>query len=166
MMIENKIRIGFGYDCHRLIKGDGIILGGINIPCGYTFQAHSDGDVVLHALMDALLGAMGKPDIGEHFPNTKTEYRNISSILLLQNVNDILIKNNYRINNIDMTIIAETPDLAPYKPRMIKNIAQTLSLLANNVSVKAKTNEGIGALGRNEGIAVHCVVLIEESSAA
>jgi len=157
------MRVGYGYDCHRLIKGDGIVLGGVHILCSYTFKAHSDGDVVLHALIDALLGEMGQADIGEHFPNTQTEYQDISSMLLLRNVYEKLVKNNYYINNIDMTIIAEAPNLVQYKPKIIKNIAQALSLSVNNVSVKAKTNEGLGALGHNEGIAVHCVVSIQEN---
>lgn len=157
------MRIGFGYDFHRLVTGDGLVLGGVNIPYHLAFQAHSDGDVVLHALIDALLGAMGCADIGEHFPDTESEYQNISSMLLLKNVDEILTRKNYHINNIDMTIIAEAPNLVQYKPKMVKNIAQALSLSINNVSVKAKTNEGLGSLGRNEGIAVHCVVLIEEN---
>jgi 2-C-methyl-D-erythritol 2,4-cyclodiphosphate synthase len=156
------MRIGYGYDCHRLIEGDGIFLGGVNIPYDRVFAAHSDGDVVLHALIDALLGAMGQSDIGEHFPSTQAEYQDISSMLLLRNVHEMLIKKNYLINNIDMTIIAEAPNLSQYKPKMAKNIAQALSLSINNVSVKAKTNERMGALGRHEGIAVHCVVLIRE----
>lgn len=157
------MRVGFGYDFHRLVKGDGLVLGGIKIPYHLTFKAYSDGDVVLHALIDALLGAMGCADIGEHFSSAEPKYQNISSTLLLKNVYEILTKKNYHLNNIDITIIAEAPNLIRYKPKMVKHIAQALSVPIDNVSVKAKTNEGSGSLGRHEGIAVHCVVLIEEN---
>jgi 2-C-methyl-D-erythritol 2,4-cyclodiphosphate synthase len=162
------MRIGFGYDIHALepldiehasVKGT-FVLGGIVLPSSYRIKAHSDGDVVLHALMDALLGALALGDIGQHFPDTDDRYKGISSVQLLEKVYQLLVEKGYVLGNADLTIIAEVPKLSPYYTAMREKIADILSCDTDRISVKATTAEGLGALGRTEGLAVHAVVLL------
>lgn len=152
--------VGIGYDVHRYEKGNRIRLGGIDIPSEYSCIAHSDGDVVLHSLIDALLGATGLGDIGDHFPDTDLDYKNISSVKLLNKV--LLMIQDCKIINIDMTIVAEKPKLFKYKRQIADNIAKLCSCDVHRVNVKATTNEKMGSLGREEGIGVLCVVQIEK----
>lgn len=153
-------RIGHGYDCHAFCEGDHIVIGGVNIPFHKGIKAHSDGDVLLHAIGDALLGAAALGDLGCFFPDNDPNYHNMDSKIILHNINNELEKSTYRINNIDSTIIAENPKLANYILTMRKHIAEVLKLPLNAVSVKATTNEKMGWLGRGEGIAAHAVVLV------
>ena len=151
------IRVGMGYDVHKLTEGRDLILGGVNIPWEKGLLGHSDADVVVHAIMDALLGAAALRDIGRHFPDTDPKYKGISSILLLQRVGKLLEENMYVINNIDATIIAQKPKLLPYIDTMIKNVAQALHLEENQVNIKATTEEGLGFTGSMEGISAHAI---------
>ena len=155
-------RIGLGYDIHRFAKGRKLFLGGIEIPHKKGLQGHSDADVVLHAICAALLGAMGKGDIGEHFPNTDPKYKNISSTVLLMKVLNILRKERYEIINIDVVVQAERPKIMPYKMAMRRHIAQTLSIDVSCVNMKATTNEGLGAIGKGEGVAAFAVALLHQ----
>lgn len=154
------MRIGNGYDVHRLVAGRDLILCGEKIPYELGLLGHSDADVATHAIMDALLGAMGKRDIGVLFPDNDQTYKGISSQVLLKKVGDILIKEGYRIYNIDTTIIAQAPKLSQYIPNMVKNIAKTLSIDENEINIKATTTEMLGFEGRGEGISAMAVVLI------
>lgn len=154
------MRIGQGYDVHRLTEGRKLILGGVEIPYEKGLLGHSDADVLLHAVMDALLGAAALGDIGQHFPDTDEKYRGISSLELLDLVGKLLAENGYLIENIDSTIIAQRPKLLPYRPQMAKNIAGTLGLEESQVSVKATTEEGLGFTGSGEGIAAQAVCLL------
>ena len=151
------IRVGMGYDVHKLTEGRDLILGGVNIPWEKGLLGHSDADVVVHAIMDALLGAAALRDIGRHFPDTDPKYKGISSILLLQHVGKLLEENMYVINNIDATIIAQKPKLLPYIDTMIQNVAQALHLEESQVNIKATTEEGLGFTGSMEGISAHAV---------
>lgn len=154
------MRIGMGYDVHRLAEGRKLILCGVEIPYEKGLLGHSDADVALHAIMDALLGAAALGDIGKHFPDTDPAYEGISSLRLLERVGQLLDQNNYVIENIDATIIAQQPKLLPYMPQMVKNIAQALGLEENQVNVKATTEEGLGFTGSGEGIAAQAVCLL------
>lgn len=154
------MRIGQGYDVHRLAEGRKLILGGVEIPYEKGLLGHSDADVLLHAVMDALLGAAALGDIGQHFPDTDEKYKGISSMELLKAVGEILQKNGFLIENIDSTIIAQRPKLLPYRPRMAENIASALGIEKEQVSVKATTEEGLGFTGTGEGIAAQAVCLI------
>lgn len=154
------MRIGMGYDVHRLTEDRALILGGVTIPFEKGLLGHSDADVVVHAIMDALLGASALGDIGQHFPDTDPQYAGISSILLLQHVGKLLRENGYRIGNIDATIIAQRPKLAPYRPEMVKNVAHALEIAENQVCIKATTEEGLGFTGRQEGIAAQAIALL------
>ncbi|MDR2351307.1 MAG: 2-C-methyl-D-erythritol 2,4-cyclodiphosphate synthase [Endomicrobium sp.] len=145
--------IGYGYDVHRLKKGKKLVLGGVGIQSPKGLDGHSDADVLLHALMDALLGAAGLNDIGHFFSNTDIKYKNISSLLLLKCVYKKLKKKNYKINNIDITVIAESPKIYPFIDDMKANISRVLNLSKQRIGVKATTNEKMGFLGRSEGIA-------------
>jgi 2-C-methyl-D-erythritol 2,4-cyclodiphosphate synthase len=162
--MTNKIRVGFGYDVHPLVTGRQLVLGGVNIPYPKGLSGWSDADVLLHAVMDALLGAAALGDIGIHFPPGKSEFKNVSSLNLLERVKGLLENNNWRTSNIDVMVLAEEPRLKDYKEYMIQNIARTLSIPASDVSIKAGTNEKMGFVGRGEGIAVQAVVLIESKS--
>ncbi|MFA5088010.1 MAG: 2-C-methyl-D-erythritol 2,4-cyclodiphosphate synthase [Candidatus Omnitrophota bacterium] len=153
-------RIGIGYDVHRLAEGRKLLLGGVEIPFGKGLEGHSDADVLLHAVCDALLGAVGEGDIGEHFPNTDERYRGISSLLLLGRVNDLVRRKGYRVVNVDSVILAEEPHLKDYKNKMRSNIAQSLGVDESAVNVKATTQEGLGCIGRGEGLAAYAVVLL------
>lgn len=156
------MRIGQGYDVHRLVEGRELILGGVKIPYEKGLLGHSDADVLVHAVMDALLGAAALGDIGQHFPDTDPRYEGILSICLLEKVGQLLDAHHYVIENIDATIIAQRPKLAPYRPEMAANIASALSLKISQVSVKATTEEGLGFTGTGEGIASQAIVLLTE----
>ena len=154
------MRIGHGYDVHAFTEGDHIVLGGVRIPHTHTFAAHSDGDVLIHALCDALLGAAALGDIGCHFPDTSAEFENIDSRILLRRVVALLQEQGYRLGNADMTIIAQAPKLAPYIESMRNNLAADLLAESGQINVKATTTEKLGFAGRKEGIAAHAVVLL------
>ncbi len=160
------MRIGHGYDVHRLTEGRALILGGTEIPWTLGLDGHSDADVLTHAVMDALLGAAGLGDIGRHFPDTDAAYAGISSLLLLSRVRDLLAGAGWRTGNIDATIIAQRPKLAPYIPAMREKLAFTLGIDPGQVNVKATTEEGLGFSGRGEGIAAHAVALLQREEAA
>jgi 2-C-methyl-D-erythritol 2,4-cyclodiphosphate synthase len=153
-------RIGFGYDIHRLAAGRALMLGGVLVPSEKGCDGHSDADVLLHAIADALLGAAGMGDIGRHFPNTDPRYKGISSIILLQHVAGLLTQHRWSVVNVDATVILESPKIAPYVEAMRQTIARALSLTPGQISVKATTNEGLGSLGAGEGAAAHAVALI------
>ena len=156
------MRIGHGYDVHRLVEGRKLILGGVYIPWEKGLLGHSDADVLLHALMDALLGAAALGDIGKHFPDTDEQYRGADSMVLLRHVCRILSEQGHTVGNVDCTILAQRPKLAPYIPQMRENIASALSVSVDRVSVKATTEEGLGFTGDGLGIAAHAVALIHE----
>ena len=156
------MRIGHGYDVHAFTTGDHIVLGGVRIPHSRAFAAHSDGDVLIHALCDAMLGALALGDIGRHFPDTSAEYANIDSRILLRKVAGLVREQGWVVGNVDATIIAQAPRLMPFVDAMRANLAADLSCGVDQVSVKATTTEGLGFAGREEGIAVHTVVLLHE----
>ncbi|MDY3845335.1 MAG: 2-C-methyl-D-erythritol 2,4-cyclodiphosphate synthase [Eubacteriales bacterium] len=155
------MRVGHGYDVHRLVEGRELILGGVKIPHRLGLLGHSDADVLVHAIMDALLGAAAEGDIGGHFPDTDEKFKGISSLTLLASVRDILKSKGYDIVNLDSTIIAQKPKLSEYIFQMRKNIADTLGITEDRVNVKATTEEHLGFSGREEGISAHAVALIE-----
>lgn len=157
------MRIGQGYDVHKLTENRPLILGGVTVPYEKGLLGHSDADVLVHSVMDALLGAAALGDIGEHFPDTDPAYKGISSIELLRKVGALLEEKGYIIENIDATIIAERPKLAPYRPEMAENIASALRLDVSRVSVKATTEEGLGFTGSGEGIASQAITLLTEA---
>lgn len=160
------MRIGMGYDVHRLSTDRKLIIGGVDIPYEKGLLGHSDADVLLHAIMDSLLGAAALGDIGKHFPDTDPKYKGISSLLLLEHVGELLKKNGYDIINIDSTIIAQKPKMAPHIPSMIKNIAKALGVDDDKVNVKATTEEGLGFTGSGEGISSQSICLIQKSPAS
>ncbi|MCQ2454724.1 MAG: 2-C-methyl-D-erythritol 2,4-cyclodiphosphate synthase [Clostridia bacterium] len=155
------MRIGHGYDVHRLTEGRNLIIGGVDIPFERGLLGHSDADVLLHAVCDSILGAAALGDIGKHFPDTDEKYKGISSIELLRAVGELLYKSGYNLQNIDATIIAESPKMAPYIEKMRQNIAQALGVDISIISVKATTEEGLGFTGKKEGISAHCICLID-----
>ena len=159
-----NIRIGHGYDVHRLVEGRDLIIGGVKIPHTLGLLGHSDADVLLHAISDALLGALALGDIGKHFPDTDERYKGIDSTILLKECGKLICSHGYSISNIDCTVIAQKPKLAPYIPRMKENIARVLGLDADCVNIKATTEEHLGFTGREEGIAAHAVCLLTERS--
>jgi 2-C-methyl-D-erythritol 4-phosphate cytidylyltransferase / 2-C-methyl-D-erythritol 2,4-cyclodiphosphate synthase len=161
---KNKVgfRSGFGYDSHRFDAGRKLVLGGVEIPFDKGLYGHSDADALIHAICDALLGAAGAGDIGRHFPDNDPEYKNISSVILLERVNKIIKAKGIDINNIDATVVMEQPKLAPYAAKMVSNIARVLKITKDCINIKAKTNEGMGFTGRNEGIAVFATVAVTE----
>ncbi len=156
------MRIGMGYDVHRFSAGRRFILGGVEIPYEKGLLGHSDADVLLHAIMDALLGAAALGDIGSHFPDTDPAYKGISSILLLEHVGRLLEKEGIRIGNIDATVIAQRPKLAPHIMHMRENIAQALNIDISQINVKATTEEGLGFTGEGLGIAANAICLVEK----
>ena len=156
------MRVGFGYDVHRLVEGRKLTLGGVEVPFPRGLQGHSDADVVLHSLCDAMLGAAAAGDIGTHFPDKDPRFKGISSLVLLERTHEILRTKGYRIGNVDMTIVAEKPRVAEFIPAMKQKIAQTLRLDLDEVNIKATTNEGLGFIGREEGIAAFAVASIVE----
>jgi len=155
-----SMRVGIGYDSHRLVEGRSLVLGGVKIPHEKGLLGHSDADVLLHAICDAVLGALGEGDIGNHFPDADPFYKDISSLDLLLNVKVLAFKKSYKINNIDSTIILERPRLKEYIYKMIHNISKVLDIEASRVNIKAKTNEGMGFIGQEEGIAAFAIVSI------
>ena len=154
-------RIGMGYDVHRFARGRKLFLGGVEIPHELGLEGHSDADVLLHAICDALLGAVGKGDIGEHFPNTEEKYRDIPSLKLLAQVLELVKKCGYRISNIDSVVLAEAPNLKAYKQKMRQTIARAAALGEDAVNIKATTSEGMGFIGQREGMAAYATVLLE-----
>ena len=156
----NDIRIGNGFDVHAFIEGDHIVLGGVTIPHNKAFKAHSDGDVLLHALCDALLGALALGDIGQHFPDSAAQYANIDSRLLLREVVALIIKKGYRLQNVDCIISAQAPKMMPYIEAMRNNIADDLQVDSSQISVKATTTEYLGFEGREEGISAQVVLIL------
>lgn len=156
------MRIGHGYDVHRLVPGRDLILGGVKIPYELGLDGHSDADVLLHAVSDALLGAAGLGDIGRHFPDTDPKYKGADSLVLLNIVGQKVVQKGYRVSNIDVTMIAQKPKLKDYISRMEENIASALGLDPERVNVKATTEEKLGFTGTGEGMACHAVCLLEE----
>ncbi len=154
------MRIGHGYDVHKFAEGRDLIIGGVAIPHSHGLEAHSDGDVLIHAICDALLGAAGLWDIGHHFPDTDEAFKNIDSRLLLKRVINDLNDSGWRVNNVDSTVIAQEPKLAPFIPDMRKLLAGDLGVEYDAINVKATTTEKLGFAGRKEGIAAHAVVLL------
>ena len=157
----SKIRVGIGYDVHPLTPGRRLVLGGIEVPFDRGLGGWSDADVLTHAIIDALLGAAALGDIGSHFPPGELQYKDISSLLLLEKVKDELMEHSWRVNNIDATIVAEQPKLRDFIDRMRHQLSHTLGIDVSRVSVKASTSSGLGFIGRKEGIAACAVVLIE-----
>jgi 2-C-methyl-D-erythritol 2,4-cyclodiphosphate synthase len=158
-------RIGNGFDAHRFKPGVPLVLGGVHISHDKGLEAHSDGDVVLHALCDAILGALAKGDIGQHFPDTDKQYQGIDSRILVRSVYELMSASGYRIVNADVTVIAQAPKLAPHIPDMRKHIADDLQTDLNNISVKATTTEHLGFTGREEGVAAQASVMLERVAA-
>ena len=156
------MRIGHGYDVHRLVPDRDLILGGVRFDYPLGLDGHSDADVLTHAVMDALLGAAGLGDIGRHFPDTDPAYKGADSLKLLAHVRDLLTERGFRVGNIDVTLIAQAPKLAPQIARMGQNLADTLGIDLSRVNVKATTEERLGFTGRGEGISCHAVCLLEE----
>lgn len=156
------MKVGFGYDVHRLKRGETLILGGEKIVYEKGLVGHSDADVVIHAVMDALLGASGQGDIGIHFPDSDPGLKDISSLYLLEKVKKILDKKRFIVSNIDLTVVIEKPKISVYYDKMKKNIAMILKIPKANINIKASTNEGIGLIGQEEGIASFCVALLEK----
>jgi 2-C-methyl-D-erythritol 2,4-cyclodiphosphate synthase len=156
------MRIGTGYDVHRLAEGRKLIIGGVDIPFEKGLFGHSDADVLLHAVCDAMLGAAGLGDIGRHFPDTAPIYKGISSLVLLEEVRRLLAESGYRVHNVDATIVAERPKMAPHIAAMVTNIAAAIKVDRSQINVKATTTEGLGFVGRDEGMAAHAVALIRK----
>jgi 2-C-methyl-D-erythritol 2,4-cyclodiphosphate synthase len=154
------IRIGHGYDVHAFTENRKCIIGGVTIPYEKGLLGHSDADVLLHAISDSLLGAAALGDIGKHFPDTDPVFKGADSLVLLEKVNELLVQNGYKVVNVDSTVIAQAPKLAPYIPLMRERIAEALGVDADFVNVKATTEEKLGFTGRKEGISAHCVCLI------
>ena len=156
------MRIGFGYDSHRFVHGKRLVLGGVEIPYEEGLLGHSDADVLVHAVCDAILGALSEGDIGRHFPDTDPAYRGISSLKLLSHVGTLAEKKGHSVNNVDSTVVLERPKLKGYIHEMSSNIASSLSISVEGVNIKATTNEGMGFVGRNEGVAAFAVVTLRE----
>ena len=158
------MRIGMGYDVHKLVEDRDLILGGVKIPYSLGLLGHSDADVLLHAIMDSLLGAAALGDIGKHFPDSDHRYKGISSIELLKHVGSLLKENNWLIENIDSTIIAQKPKMAPYIENMRKNISEALNINIDQINVKATTEEGLGFTGEGKGISSQSICLLTKKS--
>jgi 2-C-methyl-D-erythritol 2,4-cyclodiphosphate synthase len=156
------MRVGIGYDVHPLVKGRRFVLGGVNIPYSMGLSGHSDADVLVHSIADALLGAVGKKDIGSFFPNNDPTTKGISSLILLKQILQLLKKNGYGVNNLDSTLVAEQPRLASYIPRMKKNIANILEIEPEKIGIKATTSEGLGFLGKERGICCWTVASVKQ----
>ena len=156
----SDIRVGHGYDVHRLVVDRALIIGGVTIPHETGLLGHSDADVLLHAIMDAVLGALALGDIGKHFPDTDPAYAGIDSCVLLEKVSEMLKANAWRVGNIDATVIAQAPKLAPYIPQMRENVAQILQTSVDRINIKATTEEHLGFTGEKRGIAAHAVCLL------
>ncbi|KXZ38951.1 2-C-methyl-D-erythritol 2,4-cyclodiphosphate synthase [Alkalithermobacter thermoalcaliphilus JW-YL-7 = DSM 7308] len=156
------MRVGIGYDVHKLVEGRDLYIGGVKIPYEKGLLGHSDADVLLHAIKDALLGAAALGDIGRHFPDTDDKYKGVSSLFLLKQVNDKLKNKGYKCNNVDCIIVAQKPKMAPYIHQMRENIAKALEIDIDDVNVKATTTEKLGFEGREEGISAHAIVSIDK----
>jgi len=156
------VRVGLGYDCHRLVEGRKLVIGGIEIPHGKGLDGHSDADVLLHALVDALLGALAAGDIGGWFPDDDPRYKDAPGALFVERVMEEVRRRGYRVGNVDAVVVAEEPKIAPHVPAMKKTIAGLLGVTDEDISIQGKTNEKMGPLGRAEGIAAHVVVLLLE----
>jgi 2-C-methyl-D-erythritol 2,4-cyclodiphosphate synthase len=159
---EVCMRVGIGYDIHRLVEGRELILGGVSIPFAKGLQGHSDADALTHAICDALLGAAGLGDIGLFFPDTDARYKGIDSLKLLADVNKMIKESEFSILNLDATVFAEAPKIAPYRRDIQKKIAATIQINPNNINIKATTAEGLGVIGRGDAIAAMCVALVQE----
>ncbi len=159
------MRIGHGYDVHGFTEGNQLTLGGVSIPFNHAFMAHSDGDVLIHALIDSLLGALALGDIGQHFPDTDPQYKDCDSRALLVKVQEMMAAKNYQLSNADITILAEQPKMAPYLAQMRTNLAQDLKCAEDTINIKATTTEKLGYIGRGEGIACHAVALLSKTKA-
>ncbi len=158
------MRVGFGYDVHPLVSGRKLILGGVEVPYGRGLAGHSDADVLVHAICDSLLGALGAGDIGQHFPNHDPRFQGISSLLLLKEVGVLIARSEYLVANLDATVIIEEPKILPYMRQMRENISQALGISWTQVNVKATTAEGLGFVGEKKGIAAYAVALLASSS--
>ncbi len=156
------MRVGIGYDVHKLIKERKLILGGVEIPFPKGLLGHSDADVLIHAVIDAIIGALGEGSIGDHFPDTDPQYKDVSSIFLLERVQLLVEEKKYSINNIDATIVCQAPKLAPFIAQMVQNIAKALNISADQINVKAKTEEGLGFTGKGQGISAQAVCLVHK----
>ena len=159
--MDRELRVGNGYDVHRLERGVPLVLGGVALAHDRGLKAHSDGDALAHAIGDAILGALGLGDLGSHFPDSDSRWRGVSSLALLERIRDLAAERGARIVNVDATVIAEAPKIAPHVASMRENLGRALAVGAERVSVKATTNEGLGAIGREEGIAAMAVALVE-----
>jgi 2-C-methyl-D-erythritol 2,4-cyclodiphosphate synthase len=159
-----SIRVGMGYDAHRLAPGRPLILGGVEIPHSLGLAGHSDADVLIHAMGDALLGAVAAGDLGRHFPDTDPAYKGISSLILLERIVGVVHNLGYQVVNVDATVVAQAPKLAPHIPLMISRLAPILHIQPGELNIKATTTEGMGFTGRGEGIAAYAVVLVEKIS--
>ena len=157
------MRIGHGFDVHKLVEGRDLVIGGLKIDHKKGLLGHSDADVLVHAIMDSILGAMGQGDIGKHFPDTDIQYKDISSVALLKRGYHLMVESGYKIANMDATIIAQEPKLAPYIDEMRENLAKALNTKLSNINVKATTSEWLGYEGRKEGISSHSVCLLIEN---
>jgi 2-C-methyl-D-erythritol 2,4-cyclodiphosphate synthase len=162
-MAANTSRIGFGYDVHRLVQGRPLILGGLTIPFGKGLLGHSDADVLAHAVMDAILGALGKGDIGRHFPDSDPRYKDANSLSLLKEVVGILHHEGFMVNNLDATIVAQEPKLTDYLEEMAKQLSHVLGVAPGSANVKATTSEGLGFCGRGDGMAAYAVVTLKQA---
>jgi len=156
------MRLGFGYDVHRLVSDRNLILGGVQIPHEKGLEGHSDADVLLHAICDAILGAMGEGDIGKHFPNTDPRFRGISSLELLKSVASMMARQKWNVENLDSTVVAEQPMIGPYINQMVEKIAGALKIPAGKLNIKATTSEGLGFIGEEKGIVAYAVVLLKK----
>lgn len=154
------MRVGIGYDVHKLVEGRPLVLGGVVVPSPVGLMGHSDADVLLHALMDAMLGGAGLGDIGRHFPDTDPRFKDVSSVVLMERVVELLKDHGWRVGNVDVTVAAERPKLAPHVPAMVEKIARTLQVPDHVVNVKATTSEGLGFVGTGEGMAAHAIALL------
>ncbi|MCQ2744548.1 MAG: 2-C-methyl-D-erythritol 2,4-cyclodiphosphate synthase [bacterium] len=159
-MTNNKFRVGIGYDIHRLAEGRELIIGGVRITHEKGLLGHSDADVLVHAIIDALLGALALDDIGTLFPDTNPKYKDIDSTILLKNVYEIIKKEGYEIGNIDSNIIAQSPKMMPYIPKMKETLANVLQIIPSNISIKAKTKEELDAVGENKAIEANAIVML------
>ncbi len=156
------MKVGIGYDIHRLVTGRKLVLGGVEIPFEKGLFGHSDADVLVHSICDAILGALGKGDIGLHFPDSNPKYKDISSLILLGKVSEIMTEANFQVNNLDSIIIAQSPRLLPYIEEMKKNVSRVVNSSREVINIKATTNEGLGLIGQGEGIAAYTIVSLTE----
>ena len=160
-------RVGFGYDVHRLVEGRSLILGGVNIPHHLGLSGHSDADVLIHAMIDAILGALAKGDIGQHFPDNDPAYKDMDSMVMLKRVMEWVNADGYKINQLDTTVVAEKPRLSPFVEAMKQRLSETLAIQTDQINIKATTTEGMGFCGRQEGVAAYAIVsLVAESSSS